>query len=101
MSKVKIELNLPGVNALMKSGEIQEALQAAGEAVAAEAERQSLSYAYGSGVEGFKFGARTHLANWVAVTNVYPASAEAARANRQDNVLLTAVGAAGLPTRKK
>ena len=92
MGKVKIELNLAGVNALMKSGEIQEALQAAGEAVAAEA---------GGLAGGAEFGVRTHLANWVAITNVYPDSAEAARMNRQDNVLLKAVGAAGLPTRKK
>ncbi len=92
MSKVKIELNLAGVNALMKSQEVRDALEEAGKAVAAEA---------GALAGGAEFGVRTHLANWVAVTNVFPASEEAARANRQDNVLLHAVGAVGLPTRKK
>ena len=92
MSKVKIELNLAGINEMMKSPEIQAALQEAGEAVAGAAGGMS---------GGAKYGARTHLANWVAITNVYPDDAEAARANRKDNTLLHAVGDVGLPTRKK
>lgn len=90
MSKVRIELNLAGINEMMKSPEIQAALQEAGEAVAGSAQ---------SG--GGKYGARTHLASWVAITNVYPEDAKAARANRTDNTLLHAVGNVGLPTRKK
>ena len=91
MSKVRIELNLKGVNELMKSPEIQSALQEAGEAVARSA----------SGMAGgAPFGTRTHLASFVAITNVYPDSREASRANIQDNVLVKGVGAAGLPTRK-
>lgn len=92
MSKVKIELNLPGVNAMMKSPEIQAALQSAGEAVAAAASNMSGGEAY---------GVRTHLASYVAITNVYPESRKAARANLEDNTLISGVGAAGLPTRKK
>lgn len=92
MNKVKIELNLAGVNAMMKSPEIQAALQAAGEAVAESA---------GGLSGGAKYGARTHTANWVAITNVYPEDAEAARENYKDNVLLKGVGQAGLPTRKR
>ena len=91
MNDVKIELNLAGVNELMKSPEIQAALQAAGEAVAQ----------YASGMaNGEPFGVRTHLANWIAITNVYPDSKKAREKNLKDNVLLMGVGAAGLPTRK-
>lgn len=101
MSKVRIELNLAGVNELMKSGPIQEALQEAGETVAREAERIALSYAHGSGqTPDVKFGVRTHQAQWVAIANVYPDSRKAAKANYEDNVLLKGVGAAGLPTKK-
>lgn len=89
--KVRIELNLAGVNEMMKSPEIQAALQAAGEAVAQ----------YASGMaHGEPYGVRTHLASWVAITNVYPDSKAASEANMKDNVLLMGVGAAGLPTRK-
>ena len=91
MSKVKIELNLAGINELMKSPEIQEALTSAGDAVAQAA----------SGMAGGEpFGVRTHLAKWVAITNVYPESKKAYRNNLEDNTLLKAVGAAGLPTKK-
>ena len=86
MSKVRIELNLAGINALMKSAEIEAALQDAGEAVASAA--------------GADFETRTHKANWVSITNVYPASKDAARANYKDNVLVKAVGIVGLPTKK-
>ena len=91
MSKVRIELNLPGVNEMMKSPEIQAALTEAGHAVAAQA----------SGMAGGEpFGVNTHLASWVAITNVYPDSQKAAHANFSDNVLLKAVGSVGLPTTK-
>ncbi len=91
MSKVRIEMNLAGVNELMKSQEIQDALQEAGDAVA-----QSASNMAG----GEPYGTRTHLANWVAITNVYPDSRKAYRKNLEDNTLLKAVGAVGLPTKK-
>jgi len=91
LSKVKIELNLAGVNELMKSGPIQEALQEAGEAVAKSA----------AGMAGGEpYAVRTHLASWVAIANVYPDSRKAAKANYEDNVLLKGVGDAGLPTKK-
>lgn len=91
MSKVRIELNLPGVNEVMKSPEIQAAVQAAGEAVAAAA----------SGMAGSEpFGTQPHLINWIAVTNIYPDSQKAAKANFEDNVLLKALGAVGMPMTK-
>lgn len=89
--KVRIELNLVGINAMMKSPEIQAAVQTAGEAVAAAASGMA---------HGEPFEAQTHLANWIAVTNVWPASRAAAQANFDDNVLLKAIGTAGLPTSK-
>jgi len=76
------KLNLPGLNELMKSGEMQAALQAAGSAVARAA--------------GADYGVRVHEASWVAIANVYPASKEAAADNAKNNTLLKAVGAAGL-----
>ena len=91
MSKVEIKLNLVGINAMMKSPEIQSAVQAAGEAVAAAASGMA---------HGEPFEAQTHLANWIAVTNVWPASRKAAQANFDDNVLLKALGSAGLPMSK-
>ena len=77
---------------MMKSPEIQAACQAAGEAVAAAA----------SGMTGGEpFEAQTHLANWIAVTNVFPNSKEAAHSNFRDNTLLKAMGGAGLPGSKE
>lgn len=86
MSKVRVELNLKGINELMKSKEIQGALQEAGEAVAKNA--------------GSEYGVRTHLANWVAITNVYPNSKEAAIDNSENNSLIKAISSAGLPLSK-
>ena len=91
MSKVEIKLNLAGVNEMMKSPEIQSAVQAAGEAVAAAASGMA---------HGEPFEAQTHLANWIAVTNVWPASRKAAQVNFDENVLLKALGSAGLPMSK-
>jgi len=89
--KVEIRLNLPGINAVMKSPEIQKAVQAAGDAVASGA----------SGMDGEAYAATTHLANWIAVTNVFPNSKEAAHSNFRDNTLLKAMGGAGLPGSKE
>ena len=86
MGNVKFELNLPGLNELMKSSEMQSALLEAGQAVANAA--------------GGEYAAEVHTANWIAISNVYPNSKKAAHENFTDNTLLKAVGAAGLPMRK-
>lgn len=86
MSKVRVELNLKGINELMKSPEIQSSLQKAGEAVAHAA--------------GKNYTARTHLADWIAITNVYPASKEALEENYSQNILVKALGSVGLPMHK-
>lgn len=83
---VKIELNLAGINELMKSAEIEGALLQAGQAVANAA---------GDGYE-----AEVHQADYVAISNVYPATKEAAKENYKENTLLKAVGSVGLPMHK-
>ena len=88
MNKVHFELNLAGLNELMKSAEMQSILSSAGEAVAAQA---------GSG----DYGSRVHIASFCAICNVYPDSAEAARENYRDNTLLRALHNAGLPMSKR
>lgn len=79
---VKFKLNLEGLNELMKSGEMQSALLEAGQAVAQAA--------------GEDYAAEVHVANWIAISNVYPDSKKAAHENYEDNTLLKAVGAVGL-----
>ena len=86
MAKVKFELNLKGLNELMKSGEMQGCLQSAGAAVANSA--------------GGDYGVRVHQASFVAICNVYPDSKRAAKDNYENNTLLKAVGSAGLSTAK-
>lgn len=85
MSKVQIELNLQGINEMMKSEEIQAHLQAAGNAVANAA--------------GVGYAAQTSTIRWVAITNVYPDTKEAAHDNFKNNSLLKAVGSVGLKMR--
>lgn len=88
MSKnVKVELNLPGLNELMKSAEMQSALRDAGNAVASAA--------------GNEYACDVNTINWIAIANVYPDSAEAAHDNFKNNSLLKAVGAVGLSTSKR
>lgn len=78
MSKVKFKLNLKGLNELMKSDAMQNILNDYGSQVAGKASNSS----------GAEYGYRTHLASWVAITNVYPDSKEAARDNYKHNTLL-------------
>ena len=82
MSKVRIELNLPGVNEVMKSEAIQDVLQQCGNQVAAKA----------AAMDGTDYAASTQTINWIAVTNVYPNSEDAAHKNFRNNTLLKALG---------
>ena len=86
MGKVKFELNLPGLNEVMKSPEMQSVLLEAGQKVANAA--------------GSEYAAEVHTANYIAISNVYPANAKAAHDNYTNNTLLKAVGSAGLRTSK-
>lgn len=82
MGKARFELNLKGLNELMKSAEMQGALEAAGQAVAGAADGN--------------YGVRVHEASFVAIANVYPEDRASAKKNYEDNELLKAVGAVGL-----
>lgn len=77
MSKVRFELNLAGLNELMKSTEMQSILDKYGSQVASRA--------------GDDYGYRTHVADFVAICNVFPDSKEAARDNYKNNTLLKAL----------
>ena len=83
LMSLKFELNLAGLNELMKSNEMKSALLEAGQAVARAA--------------GPDYAAEVHTASFVAISNVYPNSKEAARENYKENTLLKAVSAVGLP----
>lgn len=83
---VKFKLNLPGLNKLMKSSEMQSKLLEAGKAVAGSA--------------GGDYAAEVHTASFVSISNVYPDSKRAANENFRQNTLLKAIGSAGLSMRK-
>ena len=86
MGDVKFELNLQGLNELMKSAPMQSALLEAGNAVARAA--------------GGDYAAEVHTASFIAISNVYPTSKAAAKENYDDNTLLKAAGAVGLSMEK-
>ena len=85
--KVEVELNLPGLNELMKSSEMQAALRDAGNSVARSA--------------GSDYSCDVDVINWIAIANVFPNSREAAHDNFKNNSLLKAVGSVGLSMSKR
>lgn len=86
MANVKFELDLKGLNEVMKSSEMQSALMEAGQAVANAA--------------GSDYEAEVHTASYVAISNVYPASKDAAKENYESNTLLKAAQSVGLGMEK-
>lgn len=86
MAKVKVKLNLKGINELMKSPEISASVLEAGQAVARSA--------------GSDYAAEVHEARWIAISNVYPDSSKAAHENFKNNTLLKALGSVGLKQSK-
>lgn len=88
MSKkiVDFQLNINGLNELMKSDEMQAVLAEAGQAVANSA--------------GSEFDSSVHTASFVSIANVYPNSKKAARQNFKENTLLKAISSVGLPMTK-
>lgn len=86
MAKVKFELNLAGLNEVMKSAGMQSALEAAGAVVAGAADGN--------------YGVDVHEANYVAIASIYPADRDSAIKNSKNNELLKALGAAGLSMSK-
>lgn len=86
MANVEFELNLQGLQEIMKSEAMQSALSTAGAAVARAA--------------GNGYGHRVHTANYVSICNVYPNTKEAAKENYSSNSILKAAGSVGLPMSK-
>ena len=82
MAKAIFKLDLHGLNELMKSSEMQAHLHQAGQAVASAA--------------GGDYDSKTYVINYVAVENIFPASAKAAHENFTNNTLLKALGSVGL-----
>ena len=79
--KVKVELNLKGVNELMKSAPIQSALKAAGEAVARQAGGQAHADS-------------TRTINWIAGQDIRSDD------EKDLNALISAASSVGLSLRK-
>lgn len=79
MANLKFELNLPGLNELMKSPEMQQILDAA-----------ALKIADAAG-EGYAIEA-AHPIRFVSIASVLPGDFETALDNSKNNTLLKAVG---------
>lgn len=86
MSSVKFELNLDGLNELMKSGEMQGVLSEAAGRVQAAA--------------GPGYASDVAVASYVAIAKVHPTDSESAHDNLENNTLLKSLQATGLPMQK-
>ena len=86
MKVTRVELNLEGLNELMKSAEMQDQLDAAGATVAGNA--------------GAGYDYRTHVADYTAICNVFPTTKKAAIDNAKENTILKSAYAAGLKAKK-
>lgn len=86
MSKVKVKLNLKGINEVMKSPEVRAACEEAARAV--------------GNASGIDTDVQSGTINFIAYANVYPASKEAAKENYDNNSILKAVSAVGLKLTK-
>ena len=83
MSKVNFKLNLPGLNELMKSAEMQAILKEKGEGVASRAK---------SMCPDGEYAVNTKAIRWIAVCNISAENAEAVRDGFEHNTLLKALG---------
>lgn len=83
MSRVDFKLNLPGLNQLMKSSEMQGILQSKGNEVASNARSMC--------PEG-EYSVRTYPINWIAVCNVSAENFQAIKDGYENNTLLKALG---------
>ena len=81
-NEVKFELNLPGLNELMKSAQMQAVLDEAGASVASAA--------------GSDYASSPKTGHWIGFSNIYPNSARAAKENYEDNTLIKAISSSGL-----
>lgn len=83
MSKIRFELNLAGLNEIMKSGEMQAMLDSAARSIA------------GSAGDGYEVES-AHPISFVAIASVRAATKEARKENSENNTLLKALGGAKL-----
>lgn len=81
MSKVKVELNLKGINEVMKSPQIQ--------AVCEQAARDV------GNASGIETEIESGTINFIAYANVKPATAKARKENFDNNSLVKAISSAG------
>lgn len=81
MSKVDFELNLPGLNELMKSPAMQSILAEKGAEVAARANGNAQ-------ISGAQYGVDTKTINWIAVTTIRADNGAAVLENLERNTLL-------------
>lgn len=85
MSKVNFKLNLPGLNALMKSPEMQSILAEKGQNIMNRANMNAQ-------VNNAEYSMNTRAINWIAVTTVRTDNREAREDNYEYNTLLKALG---------
>lgn len=78
MSKVRIELNYPGIGSILRGNDMKEYVQGLARKVAQAAGK------------GHLYAAHKSSQRWNA--NVYPLTAEAKRENEEKNTLLIAMG---------
>ena len=82
--KIKVELNLAGVNELMKRQELQDMMQSLGEQIAARAENMSTD-------PKAEYESNTKTLNWIAVTNIRAVNHEAFEEDLENNTLSKAL----------
>ena len=85
MSRVDFELNLPGLNELMRGPEMQTILSDYGNAIMGRANSAATT-------KDATFSAETKALNWIAVTNVRADNGAAIKDNLNNNTLLKALG---------
>lgn len=88
MGKIRFELDLAGLNELMKSDEMQSVLKDAARTVAANAESMAVD-------KDAKYTYDVITGRWVAIARVH-AEGAAMRENYAHNTLVKALGSAGL-----
>lgn len=87
MVKSRIKLNLQGINEVMKSPEIQAAVEEAGKAVANKC--------------GQDYDTKSGTIKYIAFCNVFPNTKKAAKDNSENNTLIKSLPAVGLKTSKR
>lgn len=87
MSKdIKFQINLKGLNELMKSQEVQAVLDEAGERVAQ--------------IAGDGYEASGKTGHYIGFSNVKPVDKKAEKDNYENNTLIKALGSSGLSMKK-